>query len=69
MIRRVKWLKINKIGNLAINSPCPLDTALVLTSDNFHLIFSPSLPPFLSRNPLVELFKNITACSHTFILF
>jgi hypothetical protein len=35
------------ILNLPINSLCPLDTALVLTLDNFHLIFPPSalLPP------------------------
>ena len=30
-----------------INLFCPLDTALISTSDNFHLIFP---PPFLSRN-------------------
>ena len=32
------------ILNLLINSFCPLDTALVLTSDNFHLIFPQSTP-------------------------
>ena len=46
------------ISNLSINSFCPLDTALVLTSDNFHLIFPPSPHPFLSRNPLVAFLKN-----------
>ena len=33
-----------------------IDTAMVLTSDNFHLIFP---PPFLSRNPLVAFFKTL----------
>ena len=37
------------ILNLPINSLCPLDTALVLTSGNFHLIFSPS--PSLLQTP------------------
>ena len=49
------------ILNLPINSFCPLDTALVLTSDNFHLIFPPFpplSPTFLSHNLLVAPFKN-----------
>jgi len=37
------------ILNLLINLFCTLDIALVLTSDDFHSIFSPSPPPFLSR--------------------
>ena len=37
--------------NLPNNSFCPLDTALVSTSDNFHLMFPPSPLPFLSCNP------------------
>ena len=32
------------ILNWPINLFCPLETALVLTSDNFHLIFPPLLP-------------------------
>jgi hypothetical protein len=32
---------------------CPLDTALILSSDNFLLNFPPSI-----RNPLVTPFKN-----------
>ena len=38
----------NHILNFSINSFCPLDTALVLTSDNLHVTFPPSPPPFLS---------------------
>ena len=34
------------ILNSPINSFCPLDTALVLTSNDFHSIFPPSLPLF-----------------------
>ena len=34
------------ILHLPINSLCPLDTALVLTSNDFHLIFPPSPPLF-----------------------
>ena len=34
------------ILNLPINSFYPLDTVLVLTSDNLHLNFPPSPPPF-----------------------
>jgi hypothetical protein len=46
------------ILNLPINSFCPVNTVLVLTSDNFHLNFPPSPPPFLLCNSLVALFKN-----------
>ena len=35
------------------------DTSLVLTSDNFHLIFP---PPFLSRNPWWYFLKTLTWC-------
>ena len=44
------------ILNLPINSFCPLDTVLALTSDDFHLIFSPFLPPSCLASPLVALF-------------
>ena len=43
------------ILNLPINSFCPLDTALILSSDNFLLNIPPSLP--LSQ-PLVASLKN-----------
>ena len=36
------------ILNLPINSFCPLDTALVLTSDDFHSNFLPSIPSSLT---------------------
>ena len=47
---------------LPINLFCPLYTALILTSDNFHLFFPPSLPPlpFQSHNCLVAVFKTPT---------
>jgi hypothetical protein len=62
--------------NLPINS-CPLDTALVLTSDNFHSIFCPSpfLPHLLLLQPLGNTFQKLscdtifTVFSHTFTLF
>ena len=46
-----------------INLLCPLDTALVLTSDDFHSIFPPSpplLPPSRLVPPLVVLFRTLT---------
>ena len=48
------------ILNYPINSLCPLDTALVLTSDDFHSIFSPFPPlfPFLSRTCTGGTFRN-----------
>ena len=48
------------ILNLPINSFCSLDTVLVLTSDDFHSIFLPSLhssPLSCLAIPLVALFK------------
>ena len=65
------------ILNLPIILFCPLDTALVLTSDDFHLIFLPSpplLPPSCLLTPLVAFFKNshdsiFTVCSHKITLF
>ena len=64
------------IFNWPINSFCPVNTVLVLTSDNFHSFFSPS-PPFLPLFlflPWWLLLETITWChlsmySHTFILF
>ena len=49
------------ILNSPINWFCPLDTALVLTSDDFHWIFPPSPPlfPLSCLAPtLVPLFQN-----------
>ena len=60
------------ILNLPINSFCPLDTALVLTSDNSLLNFPPSLP--LSQPP-GGIFQKLSCdaifvmCLHTFTLF
>ena len=65
------------ILNLPINLLCSLDTALVLTSFNFHL-FSLHLctsPPFVSRNPSGGPFRKLSCgaifnvCSHTFTFF
>ena len=52
---------------------CPLDIALVLTSDNFHSILPPS-PPLLSLSCSFPGGSQsheaiFTVCSHTFILF
>ena len=44
------------ILNLPINSFCHLDTALVLTSGDFHSIFTP--PPSCLTPSLVALFQN-----------
>jgi hypothetical protein len=64
------------ILNSPINSFYPLDTALVLISDNFHSIFLPYPPLLLSSCffPGVSYLKLsdgtlFTVCSHTFILF
>ena len=64
------------ILNLPINLFCPLDSALVLTSDNFHSIFSlHPLHSFLSCNSPSGTFPKLshgaifTMCSHTFTLF
>ena len=48
--------------NSPINSFCPLNTALVLTSDNFHLIFpsAPSTPPFTPFLPWWLLLETAT---------
>ena len=43
---------------MPMNSFCPLDRYLVLTSDDFHYIFSPSPPPSCLTFPLVALFQN-----------
>ena len=42
---KCKWYFIRLITSFPINSFYPLDTALVLTSDNFHLIFPPTPHP------------------------
>ena len=51
---------------------CPLDTAMVLTSDNFHLIFPPS-PPLLSPSsfamPMVAFFSKTLLCCHLYLVF
>ena len=60
------------VFNSAINSFCPLDTTLVLTSDNSHSIFPP-FPPFFLFLPLVSLIQNchvapFILCVHTNLL-
>ena len=56
------------ILNAPISSFCPLDTTMVLTSDNFLSI---SLHPFLFPSGSLKLSRGaiFTACSHIFILF
>ena len=61
------------ILNLSKNLFCPLDTALVLTSDNFNSIFPP--PLFLFRThpgasyPKLSHGTIFNVSSHTFTLF
>ena len=65
------------ILNLPINFSCPLDAALVLTSDNLHLTFPPTHhpSPFPVLQPPGVTFQGyprdaiFTVCSHTFTLF
>ena len=69
----------NTNHNSPINSFCPLDTALILTSDNFQSIFAfiTSIPPFFlflssgSSGSYLKLSHDaiFTVYSHTFILF
>jgi hypothetical protein len=64
----------NVILNLPINSSCSQDTALVLISDNLHLIFPPTPPLPVSQPPGSTYKKHshvtiFTACSNTFLLF
>ena len=51
------------ILNSPVNSFCPLDTALVLTSDNFHSIFPPS-PLFLSTSCLAPTLEALIRNCH-----
>jgi hypothetical protein len=46
------------IFNFPVNSFSALDTALVLTSANFHIIFPPSPPPSCLATPLVAFLNN-----------
>ena len=65
------------ILNLPINFFCPQDTALVLTSDNLHLIFplTPHPSPLPVSQPPDDTFQKhpheaiFTVFSHTFTLF
>ena len=62
------------ILHLPINLFCPLDTALVLTSDNFHSISPPLLPSSCLALIQVALICNSSdavfiMCSHTITLF
>ena len=59
------------ILNLPINSSCPLDTDLVLTSGNFHLIFPPPFSPSCLATPWWYFWKTLTWCHHyhVFIYF
>ena len=54
--------------NFSINSFCPPDTALLLTTDNFHSIFPPSFPllPSSCSFPWWLLLKIVTWC-HLYI--
>ena len=61
------------ILNSAINSFCPLDTALVLTSDNFHSILPPLLLSSCPAPTLVALIRNChmvpsLLCDHMYTL-
>ena len=67
---------IAAILNSPINSLCPLDTALVLTSDNFNFISPPSVPIRLSSCPFSGVSYSrmshgaiCTVYPRTFILF
>ena len=61
----------NAILNLSTNSFCPLDTALVLTSDNLLLDLPPSIPlatPWWHLSKTLQ-WRHLVVCSHTFTLF
>ena len=57
------------ILNLPINLLCPLDTALVLTSDDFHSIFPPLLPLSCLSHTLWWHFSKAVTWQHLYHVF